>query len=171
MINVISAHHFFSTNQNDAVLTVTVAVGIQDKPATAPQDEPWKSDFKWFNKPTFNDALSAVSGFVFAYGGVPAFFSIAAEMKNPVHYTRCLLISQTAMTLTYVVIGSVMYGFCGSYVSSPALGSAGGSLKKVCYGIALPGLIVSTALFIHVSSFGTLEEHNQRKGPNKGEIG
>lgn len=61
------------------------------------------------------------------------------------------------MTLTYVVIGSVVYGYCGSYVASPALGSAGGTLKKVCYGIALPGLIVSTALFIHVSSHGPVE--------------
>ena len=62
------------------------------------------------------------------------------------------MISHTFMTLVYLVIGGVVYGFCGSYVASPALGSAGGTLKKVCYSMALPGLLVSTALFIHVSS-------------------
>jgi amino acid permease len=133
------------------VLTVTIAVGIQDKPATAPKDKPWESDFKLFNNPSFTDAISAVSGFVYAYGGVPAFFSIAAEMRNPRHYTRSLIISQTAITVIYVAIGCVVYYFCGSYVASPALGSAGGTLTKVCYAIALPGLLVSTTLFVHVS--------------------
>jgi hypothetical protein len=55
------------------------------------------------------------------------------------------------MTAVYIAIGVVVYYFCGSYVASPALGSAGVLMKKVCYGLALPGLIVSTTLFIHVS--------------------
>lgn len=45
----------------------------------------------------------------------------------------------------------MVYFYCGSYVASPALGSAGVLLKKVCYGLALPGLCVSTLLFVHVS--------------------
>ena len=55
------------------------------------------------------------------------------------------------MTATYITIGVVVYYYCGSYVASPALGSAGPLLKKVCYGIALLGLIVSTTMYIHVS--------------------
>lgn len=133
-------------------MTVTIAVGVQDRPAAAPKDGPWSPDFKWVNNPSFTSAISAVSGFVFAYGGIPAYFSIVAEMRHPQQYTRALMISHTFMTLIYLVIGGVIYGFCGSYVASPALGSAGGTLKKVCYAMALPGLLVSTALFIHVSS-------------------
>jgi hypothetical protein len=43
-----------------------------------------------------------------------------------------------------------MYYFCGSYVASPAIGSAGPLLKKVGYGIALPGLLGSAILLGHV---------------------
>jgi hypothetical protein len=48
------------------------------------------------------------------------------------------------------VIGIVVYYFCGSYVASPALGSAGVTMKKVCYGLALPGLLATTTITIHV---------------------
>lgn len=88
---------------------------------------------------------------MFAYAGTPAFFSIVAEMKNPRQYTKSLIICQSTITVVYIVIGVVVYYFCGSFVASPALGSAGATMKKVCYGIALPGLCVSTMLLCHVS--------------------
>lgn len=53
------------------------------------------------------------------------------------------------MTAVYITIGVVVYYYCGSYVASPALGSAGVTMKKAAYGIALPGLIVSTTLLTH----------------------
>jgi amino acid transporter len=70
-------------------------------------------------------------------------------MRDPRHYTRALLICQIVMTVIYIVIGVVVYYFCGSYVASPALGSAGPTVKKAAYGVALPGLIVSTTLLTH----------------------
>ena len=73
-------------------------------------------------------------------------------MRVPELYTRSLLLCQTVVGITYTVIGIVVYYYCGSYVASPALGSAGKLLKKVCYGLALPGLCVSTLLFVHVST-------------------
>lgn len=136
------------------VLTVTIAVGLQDRPAAAPQDTqgPWKSDFKLVNSPTFTEAMSAVTTVLFAYCGIPAFFSIAAEMRDPRHYTKALIVCQTTISIAYIVVGVVVYYFCGSYVASPALGSAGPTVKKVAYGLALPGLLVSAILMIHVST-------------------
>ncbi len=55
-------------------------------------------------------------------------------MKRPEHYTRSLLICQAGVTITYIVIGCVVYLYCGSYVASPALGSAGHLIKRVAYG-------------------------------------
>ncbi|KAI0601572.1 putative amino acid transporter [Biscogniauxia sp. FL1348] len=133
-----------------AIMTVTIAVGVQDRPAAAPQDGVWVSDFKIVSNPSFTDAISAVSSIVFAYAGTPAFFSIVSEMRDPRHYTRSLMICQTGVTVTYVAIGSVVYYYCGSYVASPALGSAGPMIKKVAYGFALPGLLVTTMLVIHL---------------------
>ncbi|KAI6767642.1 hypothetical protein HG530_005651 [Fusarium avenaceum] len=103
-----------------SVIILTVAVGIQDKPAAAPADAVWVSDYHLLKKPSFTNAISAICSLVFAYAGTPAFFSIAAEMRDPRHYTR--------------------------------LGSAGVLIKRVTYGIALPGLIVTTMLTCHLAS-------------------
>ncbi|CAK1368228.1 N amino acid transport system protein [Cercospora beticola] len=133
-----------------AVFTLTIAVGVQDRPAAAPQTGPFKSDFKTWGDPTFAEAMSAVSTIVFAFAGSPAFFSIASEMRNPRDFTKSLFVAQGCVSLVYLVIGVVVYYYCGSYVASPALGSAGVTMKKVCYGLALPGLIASGMLFVHL---------------------
>lgn len=62
-----------------------------------------------------------------------------------------MLICQATVFTVYLVVGVVVYYFCGSYVASPALGSAGDLIKKVCYGIALPGLLVTEMIACHVS--------------------
>ncbi|KAF5526436.1 N amino acid transport system protein [Colletotrichum aenigma] len=133
-----------------SILTLTIAVGVQDRPASAPQGDVWVSDYVIVGKPTFAEASSALSTLVFAFAGTPAFFSIVSEMREPRHYSRSLFICQGVVTGTYIAIGVIVYYFCGSYVASPALGSAGTTMKKVCYGLALPGLIVTTTLVIHL---------------------
>ena len=123
---------------------------MQDRPSAAPKVGVWKSDYKLFNNPSFADAASAISSLVFAYAGTPAFFSIASEMRDPRQYTKALVVCQTVISFAYIVVGIVVYYYCGSYVSSPALGSAGPVVKKVAYGIALPGLLVTAILLTHV---------------------
>lgn len=136
-----------------SILILTISVGVQDRPTDAPRPPaPWKSDYVLFGSPTPADAFAALSSIVFAYAGTPAFFNIVSEMREPRHYTRSLIVCQSVMTAVYLAIGIVVYYFCGSYVASPALGSAGIIMKKVCYGIALPGLIVSTTLFVHFAA-------------------
>ena len=133
------------------VLIVTIAVGVQDRPPTAPlTDEPWVSDFKIIGHPTFAQGITAVSSLVFAFSGTPGFFSIVSEMRDPRKFTPALLICQAVVTAVYITIGCVVYYYCGSYVASPALGSAGGLIKKIAYGISLPGLIVTTTIVSHV---------------------
>ncbi|RSL55147.1 hypothetical protein CEP53_007221 [Fusarium sp. AF-6] len=135
-----------------AIFCVTVAVGLQDRPADAPSPSKghWESNYRLTNSPSFVDGISAISSHIFAFSGTPAFFQIAAEMREPRHYTRSLLTCQSIVTITYTTIGIVVYYYCGSYVASPALGSAGVLMKKVCYGFALPGLIVTAMLMIHI---------------------
>ncbi|KAL2826631.1 transmembrane amino acid transporter protein-domain-containing protein [Aspergillus cavernicola] len=135
-----------------AVFTVVVSVGIQDRPASAPQDEPWKADYKIISSPSFAEAIAAVSSLIFACSATPAYFSIVAEMRDPRLFTRSLLVSQIAANALYLVVGIVTYYYCGSYVASPALGSAGPLIKRISYGIALPGLVASTTIFLHLPS-------------------
>lgn len=130
---------------------MTISVGLTDRPASAPQTGPFVPDYKVIAHPNFAQTMSAVSTIIFAFSGTPAFFPIASEMKNPKHYPRSMLICQATVFTVYLVVGVVVYYFCGSYVASPALGSAGDLIKKVCYGIALPGLLVTEMIACHVS--------------------
>lgn len=98
--------------------------------------------------------MSAIATIIFAYSGTPGFFAIAAEVREPTHYTRSMLICQATVFTVYLIIGVVVYYFCGSYVASLALGSAGELTKKVCYGIAMPGLLVTSMIVCHVRVFG-----------------
>lgn len=72
-------------------------------------------------------------------------------MRDPQLYTRALTICQVTVTIVYIIVGTIMYYFCGSYVASPAIGSAGPLMKKIGYGLALPGLLGSAILLCHVS--------------------
>lgn len=130
---------------------VTIGVGVQDHPDAAPPG-PWSSDYKLVGNPSFTAAASAISMFVLSYAGTPFFFPIVSEMRDPRLYTKALVLCQIVVTITYVTIGIVVYYYCGSYVASPALGSAGRLIKKIAYGIALPGLFASSTLAIHVST-------------------
>lgn len=91
-----------------------------------------------------------MSTLVFTYAGTPAFFNIVSEMRDPAQYTRALTVCQTTVTIIYIIVGTIVYYYCGSYVASPALGSPGPLIKKVGYGIALPGLLGSAILLSHV---------------------
>ncbi|KAF4425244.1 neutral amino acid permease [Fusarium acutatum] len=132
-----------------AIFSVTIAVGVEKRksPAVISGNS---TMFRLINDPPFADAMAAVSSHIFAYAGVPAYFPIIAEMREPEHYTSALIWSQSIMTAVYVVIGVVIYCFVGSKVASPALGSAGYIMKKVGYGFALLGLLVSAMIVTHL---------------------
>lgn len=133
-----------------SIFTVTIAVGVQDRPSAAPQTGPFVPDFKLVGNPSFAQAMQGVATIIFAFSGSPAFFPIAAEMKNPNHFTRSMIICQSTVFATYTIIGVIVYYFCGSFVTSPALGSAGPAMKKICYGLGLPGLLVTAMIVCHV---------------------
>lgn len=144
-------------------MMITIAVAVQERPPEAPRDGHWESDYKLFGSPSFTDAVSAVSAIIFAYAGTGAFFPIVSEMRDPRHYTRALVICQTTISAIYIVVGVVVYYYVGSYVSSPALGSAGTTMKKASYGVAFAGLLVSGVLLAHVSVHGTEAEFPQHR--------
>ncbi|GMK59638.1 hypothetical protein CspeluHIS016_0802440 [Cutaneotrichosporon spelunceum] len=134
-----------------SIITLTVAVGVQSRPSDAPQTGPWDKEVKIFGNPTFAEAMSAINGIVFSYGATPMYFGIVSEMKNPRVYARSMVSSVFFLTAVYLIIGSVVYSFAGQYVASPALGTAGPLLKRICYGLAIPGLLASLTIFSHLA--------------------
>ncbi|BEI80358.1 hypothetical protein CcaverHIS002_0108870 [Cutaneotrichosporon cavernicola] len=135
-----------------SVLTLTVAVGVNDRPAAAPQTGPWDKDFKLFESATAVGGISAITNVLYAYAATPTYWGIISEMRDPRMHNRMMAISVTLCAALYIVIGSVVYWFCGKHVSSPALGSAGVLLKRICYGLAIPALLVSLCIYAHMAA-------------------
>lgn len=98
------------------VFIVTIAVGIQGQPYSA-SGAALQSDYKLFGKPSFVDAMTAISTLCLTYAGTPAFFNIVSEMREPRLYNRALALCQTAVTVIYIVVGTVVYYYCGSYIA------------------------------------------------------
>ncbi|KAL8279595.1 hypothetical protein RQP46_007908 [Phenoliferia psychrophenolica] len=132
-----------------AVITLTVAVGVNG-PTGVP--EGGSLGIVNFGSPTFAEAAGAVGTILFAFGATPAFFNVVAEMRNPRDYWKSALVGQILATSMYIIIGSVVYSYAGTYVASPALGTAGPLMKRVCYGLAFPALVASSTLFTHFSA-------------------
>lgn len=135
-----------------SVLTLTVAVGVNDRPAAAPQTGPWDKDFKLFGKAGAVAGISSITNVLYAYAATPAYWGIISEMRDPRKHNRMMILSISMCCILYIVIGSVVYWFCGQFVSSPALGSAGVLLKRVCYGLAIPALLVSLCIYAHIAA-------------------
>lgn len=133
-----------------AIITLTISVGVQDRPDAAPQTGPWDRDLVIIGHPSFLEAMPAVSTIIFSFAGAPNYFGVLAELKKPRDFTKSVIVAQTITMTTYLVVGCTVYHFVGQYVSSPALGSAGFLMKKVCYGLALPGLLVGAVLNTHI---------------------
>jgi len=72
-------------------------------------------------------------------------------MRNPAEYRKPIACSMGLLGACYLTFSLVVYRYCGVWIASPALGSAGPLIKKVAYGIALPGLWISATLCQHVS--------------------
>ncbi|KAJ5215168.1 amino acid transporter [Penicillium citrinum] len=136
-----------------ALLTITIGVGTQGRPESAPATPgPWRSDWQLVAHPSFTEAISAVTAMVFALTGSPFFFAMISEMRDPRQYQKALFLCQGFVVVTFITIGVVTYYYCGSYVASPVLGSAGKTVKVAAYAVALPGLCVSATLSAHTVS-------------------
>ncbi|KAH1723562.1 hypothetical protein KXX60_007836 [Aspergillus fumigatus] len=81
-----------------------------------------------------------------------AFLPVISEMRKPRDYPKAVYLSMSFVTTSYLAFSLVIYAWCGKWIASPSLGSAGETVKRVAYGIALPGLIVSGALYVHVGA-------------------
>ncbi|KAL4920414.1 transmembrane amino acid transporter protein-domain-containing protein [Aspergillus aurantiobrunneus] len=121
-----------------AVIIVTIAVGVADRPADAPQtDGPWVSDWRVAGNPTFAEAIAADSNLLFAFSGTPGFFSIVSEMRNPEKYTAAILACQAGVTTLRLL---------------PSSGLSRRRHQIISYAFALPGLLGTMAIVTHIPS-------------------
>ncbi|GAA5913732.1 hypothetical protein JCM6882_002328 [Rhodosporidiobolus microsporus] len=135
-----------------AILTITIAVGVNSRPAAAPQEGPLNLEIVLFGTPSFAEAMNAVGNLVFAFMGASLYLPIASEMADPRQFTEAVILCQSLLTSIYVAIGVVVYYFAGQYVTSPALGTAGPLIKRIAYGLAMPSLLASCVIWGHLAA-------------------
>ena len=133
-----------------SVMIVTIAVGVSDRPAAAPATGNYDLGLSAGVPGSFVDVMSGISTIIFAYGGLPAFIPIMKEMRKPSDFNKSVVVGQGVTTVFYVIVALIVYTYCGQYIASPVLGSAGTLIKKISYGIALSGLLIGAVVVAHL---------------------
>jgi hypothetical protein len=71
-----------------------------------------------------------------------SYFGFISETEDPRTFPKSLAMLQIVDTVMYLVTALVIYRLAGRDVKSPALSSAGPIMKKVCYGLAIPTVML-----------------------------
>lgn len=95
---------------------------------------------------SFASAFSAVANILFAYSFAICQFSFMDEMHTPEDFPKATLSLGIIEIFIYTVTGSVVYAFVGDDVGSPALLSAGTTISRVAFGVALPVIFISGSI-------------------------
>ncbi|KAJ5544451.1 hypothetical protein N7535_007150 [Penicillium sp. DV-2018c] len=95
---------------------------------------------------TFTEAFIAVTNIVFAYSFAMCQFSFMDEMHTPRDFIKSIWTLGITEIFIYTLTGALIYAFVGQEVSSPALTSAGDTLSRVAYGVALPVIFISGSI-------------------------
>lgn len=132
---------------------VVVAVTTLDRPAAAPQTGPY--DLGYYAVPP---AVSFAAGMVstctifISSAGSSAFLPVISEMREPKDYRKAVYVCMGFVTSAYLCFALVVYRWCGIYVASPSLGSAGHTIQIASYAVGFIGLVVSACLYLHVAA-------------------
>ncbi|KAF2860531.1 hypothetical protein K470DRAFT_270587 [Piedraia hortae CBS 480.64] len=128
-----------------AIMCTIVATGVQ-----ASKQAGGMSAVNWSMWPpddiTFSSAFLAVTNVVFAYSFAVCQFSFMAELHTPKDYVKSIWALGLTEMVIYTLTGALVYAFVGQDVKSPALLSAGHTMSRVVFGIALPVIFISGSI-------------------------
>lgn len=146
--------HASCASSSVLVLTRLHSVGVttRDRPAAAPQTGDYDFGYHVIGNPTFVTGITSVATIFCSGAGTSAFLPVISEMRKPRDYNKAVYVCMAIVTASYLTFSLVVYRYCGQWVASPSLGSAGDTIKKVAYGVGLTGLLVSACLYIHVAA-------------------
>ncbi|KAF4950807.1 hypothetical protein FGADI_7940 [Fusarium gaditjirri] len=128
-----------------AVAITIIATGVQ-----AGDSAGGMSSVDWSAWPkdnlSFTDAFIAITNIVFAYSFAVCQFSFMDEMHTPRDYVKSIWALGLIEIGIYTLTGALIYAFVGSEVKSPALLSAGSTISKIAFGVALPVIFISGSI-------------------------
>lgn len=131
---------------------LSVGVTTLDRPAAAPQTGDFELGYHVIGYPTFSAGIASAATIFCAGAGTSAFLPVVSEMKRPRDYNKAVYLCMGVVTASYLTFSLVVYRWCGQWVTSPSLGSAGYVVKKVAYGVGISGLAVSGMLYCHTAA-------------------
>ncbi|KAF5026937.1 hypothetical protein F66182_967 [Fusarium sp. NRRL 66182] len=135
-----------------AVLIIVIGVTTLDRPAAAPQTGDYDLGYRTVAPAHFVPIVVALTNIFCASSASSAFVPVIAEMTRPQDYSKAAVVSMSFVGACYLSMSLVVYRWCGQWVASPSLGSAGPLLKKAAYGVGFPGLLISAGLWAHVGA-------------------
>lgn len=94
----------------------------------------------------FHGAFLSVTNIIFAYSFAVCQFSFMSEMHTPKDYVKSIWALGIIEILIYTLTGVLVYIFVGNDVASPALLSAGFTVSRVAFGVALPVIFISGSI-------------------------
>lgn len=128
-----------------AILLTIVATGVQAHNAPG-----GLGAVNWTAMPppdtTFYEAFLATTNIIFAYSFAVCQFSFMSEMHTPKDYVKSIWALGLIEIFIYTVTGALIYAFVGQDVKSPALLSAGDTVSRIAFGIALPVIFISGSI-------------------------
>ncbi|KAF2643627.1 N amino acid transport system protein [Massarina eburnea CBS 473.64] len=95
---------------------------------------------------TFYQAFLSTTNIIFAYSFAICQFSFMSEMHTPKDYVKSIWALGLIEIFIYTVTGALVYAFVGADIKSPALLSAGTTVSRVAFGIALPVIFISGSI-------------------------
>lgn len=128
-----------------AIMVTIVGTGVQ-----ASKAEGGLSAVPWSAWPppetTFYEAFLSTTNIIFAYSFAVCQFSFMSEMHTPKDYVKSIWALGLIEIFIYTVTGALVYAFVGVDVKSPALLSAGTTLSRIAFGVALPVIFISGSI-------------------------
>ncbi|KAK4161028.1 transmembrane amino acid transporter protein-domain-containing protein [Cladorrhinum sp. PSN259] len=128
-----------------AILITIIATGI-----TAGNSAAGLSGVEWSAWPkenlSFYEGFIAVTNIVFAYSFALCQFSFMDEMHTPSDFDKSIVALGVFEIFLYTLTGALVYAFVGPDVQSPALLSAGPTVSKVAFGVAIPVIFISGSI-------------------------
>lgn len=118
---------------------------------------------------SLKSAFLSTTNIIFAYSFAICQFSFMSEMHTPEDFVKSIWTLGIAEIFIYTITGALVYAFVGVDVGSPALLSAGFTVSRVAFGIALPVIFISGSINSTVAAryiIGRAFEHSPIKYVN-----
>lgn len=128
-----------------AIMITIIATGVQAHKAPGGLGA---VDWTWMPPAdtTFYSAFLSCTNIIFAYSFAVCQFSFMSEMHTPKDYIKSIWALGLIEIVIYTGAGALIYAFVGSDVASPALKSAGTTVARVAFGVALPVIFISGSI-------------------------